>query len=261
MLRLLLDIGNTRLKWAIALSTKIVERGAVTTHLSSIPSALEEISEQVRRLNLGALDSAIVCSVGPSDVLERLIAQTNQQFGFDPSVIDVTRSACGVVNQYDDISSLGVDRWVAIIGARQSQGSHATVVVDAGTAITVDYLSTDHLYLGGVIFPGDRLLQEALVSNTAKIKALPITVESVFGRTTSACVSAGVQYGLVGAVAGVLQQMLHEYPLTTKVLVGGGSGPALIGRLRDLCHNLPIEIVADPDIVFSGLIALSESAE
>lgn len=265
MIRLLFDIGNSRLKWALADKYELIAQGAMDHVEAQTDGCIDDILAQAKQLSAltqhKVVHNVVVCSVGAKKVLHLLTQRIEQKLGFKAQIVSVSDSVLGIENGYEDCDRLGVDRWVAVIGAAQKESSRATIVVDVGTAITVDYLSSKRKYLGGVIFPGDRLVEESLTKKTAGIRAHRVAVSSAFGRSTSSCVSAGIYYGLPGAVAGVVRAMLHEYPEPTRIFVCGGGGQALFNGLSGLCDGLPVTIEIYPDLLFKGLIALCESSE
>ena len=141
MIRLLFDIGNTRLKWALANGFTITARGSEPTELDGVASCIKEIERTLVDKGYQKVESALICSVGPKVVLSSTVSTVEERLGVVAQVVGVTASAVGVQNFYEDQSRLGVDRWVAVLGAAQESNSLATIVVDAGTAITIDYLS------------------------------------------------------------------------------------------------------------------------
>ena len=157
------------------------------------------------------------------------------------SVVFAESSAthAGVSNAYANPSSLGVDRWLAVL-ALKSRGHESGIVVDVGTACTIDVLKKNR-HVGGFILPGPKLACEALVANTDKIRYStepPAALEP--GSDTGACVVSGAWLTIVGAVKEIAMRYPH-----CPLFLAGGAAPTLI--------DLGVEGELVTDLVFDGL--------
>src|SRR5450631_1812641 len=147
---LAIDVGNTRLKWAHYAAphpgAKLLEHGAV--FLETIDSLAET---DWRALKAPA--SVLGCVVAGEGVKRRVEEQL-ELWDLEPSWVVTSQRACGVTNNYDHPSRLGVDRWVALIGARhrilERGQARPILVVMVGTAVTVDALDVNGVFLGGL---------------------------------------------------------------------------------------------------------------
>jgi type III pantothenate kinase len=160
------------------------------------------------------------------------------------------RVQCGVHNSYDDPAQLGCDRWAALIGARRLYGG-AAVVVNAGTALTVDALAGDGVFVGGIIMPGAQLMRTALAGHTAALKLQPGKF-SFFPNATGDAIISGAVDGLCGAVermARFLEETGHTVPLC--ILSGGGA--ALIAP------HLNLEVKVVDNLVLEGLLTIAQT--
>ena len=243
----LFDIGNTRLKWATADRGDLDQFGVFDSH------SAEELPEPPAAIKNHLADphtEVWFCTVGSSQMEHQV---RSAWFGcVDEDRIhhaEVSKKLGGFSNDYQNLDRLGVDRWVACLGARQLKAEGDLIVLDAGTAITIDWLDQDNCFQGGVILPGHRLMHDSLVSNTEGIKSTLNPSERIIGKTTSECVNSGVSFGLVGAVERVVADMSKHIsrPIT---LIGCG------GALEQLkSAQFGMEFVSDPLLVLRGLMA------
>ncbi len=249
-MNLLLDCGNTRFKWAIADNREVVTRG-----VGEYVKALGVLTTAVSGMSI---ERVAVSSVASEEQLDSVLSMCEALSLPAVAVAKVKDRACGVRNNYQSIEQLGVDRWVAVIGAAGFQQKNPVIVVDAGTAITVDFLSTNASYEGGVILPGLALMHDSLVGRTAGIFSERVDVGSVFGKTTSECVNAGAFYGAVGAVEKVVAKMLSEMDPGSepKILVCGGDAEHFRGLLKP-----GLDVLWAPDLIFIGLLAMLNQGE
>ncbi|MBL4580526.1 MAG: type III pantothenate kinase [Gammaproteobacteria bacterium] len=153
-----LDVGNSRIKWRLLAADDCAVVGA-----GHVPG-FEEL-RGVTELET-AISMARMCSVRGGDVNKRLESWIRARYGVDLLQAAVTQSCGGVTNQYADVSRLGIDRWLAMLAAYRRAGD-ACMVIDSGTAFTIDVLDAQGLHLGGYIIPGLELMRSSLESNTA----------------------------------------------------------------------------------------------
>lgn len=249
-MKLLVDAGNSRLKWALwehgTLSapgrcpSRSDPAGAVRALVSAAPDALEGV---------------LVANVaGPwmADALRRGLARRCPQ----PPVF-ITASACalGVTCGYAEPARLGVDRWVAVIAAfHQAQG--AALVVDAGTAVTIDAVADDGRHLGGLILAGRGLMARALYRETSDIgrthgERLPGEAASAFGRSTDEAVGFGASWALVGAVERAWAAAAQALDRRPPLLLTGGGAPELLLYLTGPVEHRP-QLLLEGLALFAG---------
>ncbi len=254
---LLLDVGNTRVKWALARDQVVLESGAFIFAEQGISGFFAQVQNTLQALDGAAMSTIVMAGVANEATLSALREALEQRWGVAVKTIKVAREFGQIKNEYADINQLGVDRWVAVVGAATTHFDGASIVVDVGTAVTVDYLSKEGAYLGGAILPGRELMLTSLNRNTARIQATPLSVSSAFGRNTSECVNVGSQIGLGGAVTAIAKAMLDERPVATQMLVCGGGAELLWPQLSMLEHANLAQVKFVPELIFWGLIALS----
>lgn len=250
-MRLLFDLGNTRLKWAIEKS------GQLSDHGSLAHSDVNEASLDAQ-LSPSAVPSSVwLSSVAPRAIEALVEGWISMRFNLDVNRAVVTKQACDIKNSYANLTQLGVDRWMAALGARKFCPKGSVILVDAGTAITVDVLTTVDVYLGGAIMPGASLMHDSLISRTAGIASSFTGANRLIGTTTQECVNSGVQYGLVGAVDRVVSQMVTELKsdnagaLVNKLITGGDADLIM--------QNAAVDYRCVKDLVLHGLAAVAET--
>ncbi|MDE7471013.1 MAG: type III pantothenate kinase [Paramuribaculum sp.] len=240
MLSLTIDQGNTAAKLALWLDSEPV---AMTIESRLTPATVERF---VRSAPGGDLPgAAIYCSVSSrgSDLLSRLRT-------FIPRVLRLTADMPLPLRiGYDTPSTLGADRIAAAAGAMAMFPRRPLLVVDAGTAVTYDYVTADGVFAGGNIAPGMTMRLEALHRFTARLPRLemPRDLEPgrLLGTDTASAMILGAAYGITGAI-GFYRRRL---PDDTVTVVTGGWAPT-ISRLTD------IEVHTEPNLVSRGLISI-----
>jgi type III pantothenate kinase len=176
---------------------------------------------------------------------------TRNLFEVTPAYAVSSASAAGVINGYRDPARLGVDRWLALVGAFNRHGAPACVI-DCGTAITIDAVARDGRHLGGVIAPGVQLMRHALVGATAGISDEPDeTTTNVFAHDTRAAVAGGALNAAVGLIERVSEQMAAELGATVQRLITGGDAERLLSYLGQRYKLVP-------NLVLEGLAILAE---
>jgi type III pantothenate kinase len=154
---LLLDIGNTRVKWAWLEEFGLAASSAAahdTTH-RAWQSEIEDDGRQPHRI--------VVSNVAGSAVRDVVVDWARGHFEVVPQMLVAEAEACGVRNAYAKPEMLGIDRWLALIAARRAS-PRPTCILNAGTAFTVDAMDGDGRHLGGFILPGLQLMAESLAS-------------------------------------------------------------------------------------------------
>jgi type III pantothenate kinase len=227
---LLLDVGNTAIKWRLTHADCLLTPGGAVTDVEAL---------------LPVVENQPWSAVGISSVAgEQTHQAVVEALGFRRAVpvrVAVSESSSmGVRNSYAVPGEMGVDRWLAMLAAHCLHEG-PVCVIDAGTAITLDLLTADGAHLGGYILPGADLMNRALTNATGRINvALADPPTLAPGNSTVQCVSAGSWRAALGAVQSVLADSPDHRPLLT-----GGGADALIelGLAAETC----------PDLVFEGL--------
>jgi type III pantothenate kinase len=241
-----LDCGNTRVKWRVRNESAVVTRGAFLTVDGFSSTTSDDLSHaKITRVLIG--------SVLNDEYARKLASWSIAYLGVNPEFA-VSEPRCnGVVNGYQQPEKLGVDRWLAILAAKAKTPS-ACVLVDCGSAITVDLVTSQGEHLGGYIAPGLRLMRDALSAKTTAIKLSQIGYpENGFpGRNTVAAVKSAELAMIIGLVDHA-KSVLRNYETNgASLLVTGGDGVWLVDSLKDGIYQ--------EDLVLDGLqIALAGS--
>jgi type III pantothenate kinase len=235
-MNLLIDIGNTRLKWALGNNRDIIT-GTPLTNTNINRAKLIQLWHDI------ALPHQIAVScVGANWLLDMVLSFANEQW---PGVtITQTKSevqAFGIYNAYHEPEKLGVDRWLGMI-AGYNQYQKTLCIVGCGTAITVDVVDSSGRHLGGLIGSGLRLMKESLAKGTENL-SLSETVYP-FGLATNT--DAAVYNGTLLAACGLIEFVLKNQPDTTQLLLTGGDAEVIAPHLSRLA-------IIDPNLVLRGL--------
>jgi type III pantothenate kinase len=237
---LLIDQGNTRLKWVLARDGKIDESSAGRGDLEAFMQAcLQGVSI------LPA--SVLISSVASKEEARVLAGFCESRWGLKAQLLKSTEQRGGVQNAYREPKMLGVDRWLAIVGAVARHGK-PVVIWDLGTATTLDAVDETGLHLGGMIYPGPATMLDSLGRDT-KLRVPPNLENSAVtpGRSTSSCISNGVYAAQVGALNQFLRKVSEEMSGAPMLLVTGGAASQILPLLD-------FECIHDPWLVFRGML-------
>ena len=250
MKALLLDVGNTRLKWGIAENGEIHRTGSIT-------------QKKIRENGLGALttrlprdvEAAIASNVAGNTFATRLAGVVGAHCGCDLHFAKTERTAFGISNSYKQPRRMGVDRWVAMIGA-WAEVQSACLVVDAGTAVTIDALDEDGCHIGGQILPGVALMAAALAQHTSDIlptkpaAAGAFEGSAIFANNTRNAVGSGALSAVTGAVERAIRTLRSNAYDASLVLTGGDASRILSALDESPLHR--------PNLVLQGLVQMLE---
>ena len=192
------------------------------------------------------LPAHFVISSVRSDTLNQSLETFLQRQGC--TVRWITWRDCKEINTaYEDPATLGIDRYLNMVAALRLY-QPPLIIADAGTAVTIDAIDSSGAHLGGSIFPGKRLLMQALNQQTDKINVEDaLSNDTIFARSTCAAVAAGVSSGFEAAVNGMIVKMKRQLGKNTTVLLTGGDASELANSTRD--HGVQV----DHTLLFSGL--------
>lgn len=246
---LALDIGNTEISLGLFGGEDLERSWRVTTRPDRTPDEwavlLRALFEE-GGLDITLVTGSVVCSVVPTttdSMAEGLMSAT----GTAPVIVG-PESPLPVTLDVEEPHSVGADRVVNTLAASKLFGLD-TIVVDFGTATTLDCVTADGTFLGGVIAPGLLTSAENLVRRAAKLSATELTPPArAIGRRTDECLKAGLLFGTADAVDGMVRRIKAEWPRAgvPKVVATGGLA-ALIAKL-----STEIEEV-HPDLTLRGL--------
>jgi len=245
---LVIDVGNSRMKWGLHGPRGWIAFGA--TPNSEIGTlALRDWHNLVRPSRV------VGVNVAGEAARVRVEAQLTR-WRLVPEWLVAGESAGGVVNRYARPSQLGPDRWASLVAARQRSLATelfppACVVVNAGTAVTIDALDVDGVFRGGLILPGIRLMLQALAENTAALKPEPGEFREFPDNTADAIHSGAVQ-AICGAIE-LMRRRIDTDPAQVRAYLAGGAAGEIARHL-----NPPVEVV--DNLVLEGVLALAGAA-
>ncbi|WP_027015185.1 type III pantothenate kinase [Comamonas composti] len=243
---LAIDVGNTRLKWALYEAPRHDAR--VLAQGAEFLDHIERLADD-RWAGLPVPTRMLGCVVAGDAVKRRVQEQMDQIDGWNlnPQWVVPSQEEAGVVNGYDHPSRLGADRWVAMIGARhhvlRQGGPRPFIVVMVGTAVTVDAIDTDGKFLGGLILPGHGIMLRALESGTAGLH-VPTGEVKPFPTNTSDALTSGGTYAIAGAVERMYQHLLNHCGMEPACIMAGGAGWKMMPSMTrefELVDNLIFE--------------------
>ncbi|WP_028080886.1 type III pantothenate kinase [Solimonas soli] len=240
-MKLLIDIGNTRLKWALARDGRFVDHGAVVHG--------GEPARVIAQLPAAAFDAVWVSHVTGAAHETALIDATRSRYGQAPRFARSTAEWHGLRNAYREPERLGVDRWLAMIAAWQAHRG-AAVIANAGTALTVDVIAADGQHSGGIIAAGLAAQQRAVLGSTRfDVGAFGADEDAALGTDSQSCVRQGALLACRGAVEYVEALAPDD---AIRWLTGGDAHVLAAGLHRKWRH--------EPQLVLDGLLVYAENA-
>jgi type III pantothenate kinase len=243
---LVLDVGNSRTKWGLHSG-----RGWIT--FGAIPNADVGTLALREWQNLPRPLSIVGVNVAGERARLRVEAQL-ARWRVTPQWLTASAAAGGVVNGYTRPGQLGADRWAALVAARQRALAQApppsVVVVNAGTAVTVDALDAGGVFRGGIILPGMRLMLQALAENTAGLKVAPGSYQDFPTSTPDALYSGAVQ-AVAGAIGQVSARLAGDAGEVRCLLAGGAA--------REIAPHLGAAVEVVDNLVLEGVLALADA--
>ena len=250
---LAIDIGNTRLKWAMYEDHR--PGAALLAHGAEFLEHIERLAEGAWA-GLPAPDRMLGCVVAGETARRRVHEQIELMVGwnFEPQWAVPSTAEAGVSNGYDHPSRLGADRWVAMIGARhhmlQLGDPRPLITVMVGTAVTVDAMDAQGHFLGGLIIPGHGIMLKALEGGTAGLHVPTGDVKS-FPKNTSDALTSGGTYAIAGAVERMYQHLAEHCGAEPMCIMAGGAGWKMSPSM-----TRPFQLINN--LIFDGLLVMAE---
>jgi type III pantothenate kinase len=246
-MKLLLDLGNTRLKWAMADANGWSARGAVAWEEDVVHVLTRSWRECVRP------DCVLGSSVVDATRESQIQTTINAVFARDVTWVRTPAEACGVRNAYPEPHRLGVDRFLAMVAAHAA-GQGPCVLAGIGTALTLDALTADGQHLGGLIAPGPLLMQQSLLGATVRVQTDQSAAIRDIADNTPDAVASGCWQAVAALIERFTRYMAVQHPekTTPRLLLDGGDAATLLPLL-----SMPADIAADS--VLRGLLVWAHS--
>ena len=246
---LAIDIGNTRLKWA--LFDHPVPGQPPVRHGAVFLETIDELAE-TEWAALPPPDHMLGCVVAGEAVRRRVEEQMELWDAAPRWVVSSAREA-GLINGYDHPARLGADRWVAMIGARHrllARGvTKPCVVVMVGTAVTVEAIDASGRFLGGIILPGHGIMLRALESGTAGLH-VPTGDVRDFPTNTSDALTSGGTFAIAGAVQRMIDNVRRHCGEVPECIMTGGAG-------WKMAPSMSVRFELVESLIFDGLLEIA----
>ncbi len=243
---LAIDIGNTNTKFGVFDEENLVARRTIATIRHN--SAAQINQTIIGELN-DNIESAIISSVVP-ELNETFIELCESYFKVTPVFVSHDFNF-GFINRYNPPESVGIDRLIAAFAGVEKYGK-PLIVCGFGTATTIDAVNSNNEYLGGIITAGMNLLADSLPQRTSKLPQILLQKPAkVIGNSTVSAIQAGVYFGYIGLVDGLIRRIIDELGEKPKVIATGGLAN-LIAETSEM-----IEVV-DEKLMLDGLRSLNE---
>lgn len=240
---LLVDAGNSRIKWRLQLRGECLSAGEVAT---------ASCHELIKAWNGVRAQAACISSVAgdmANAAIRDGLAQVLEGAGDRQHWLVSSAQAHGISSHYEPAGSLGVDRFVALVAARRRQAID-WVVVNVGTAMTVDVLTADGQFLGGAIVPGPALMKDALDRGTAGVHVSTLAAGMVLPNDTQSAVGQGIAWALWGVVEGMSRQFVQAVGRAPRIVLSGGARSVLRPFLIS-------EVVEVDELVMEGVACIA----
>ena len=246
---LAIDVGNTRLKWA--LYDRPHPDAVLLAHGAEFLENIETLSEGPWA-TLPVPDKMLGCIVA-GDAVKRRVQEQMELWDFTPQWVVASAAEAGLTNGYDHPTRLGADRWVAMVGARQRMlamgQQRPLVVVMVGTAVTVEAIDAQGRFLGGLILPGHGIMLRALESGTAGLH-VPTGEVRPFPTNTSDALTSGGTYAIAGACERMVQHLRSHTGMEPMCIMTGGAG-------WKMAPSMSIQFELVDNLIFDGLLTLA----
>ncbi|WP_026693202.1 type III pantothenate kinase [Peribacillus kribbensis] len=242
-----LDVGNTNIVLGVYEGEALKHHWRIETNRHKTDDEFGMIIKGLLShvgLAFGDFDGIIISSVVPP-IMFSLESMCHKYFELKPLVVGPGIKT-GLNIKYDNPREVGADRIVNAVAGIHEYGS-PLIIVDFGTATTYCYINEDKQYMGGAIAPGIGISTEALYSKAAKLPRIEIArPDDIIGKNTVAAMQAGIVYGYVGQVEGIVRRMKEQSNVVPKVIATGG-----LAKL--ISKESPVIDVVDPFLTLKGL--------
>ncbi len=236
-MNILIDIGNTRIKWCIDSKGNIGKSQAIDYKKDGFINRLQSSWQK-----LSHPKTIAISSVSAEQVSLKIIALAKKNWPRIKVLIAKTSSyALSVTNAYSQPEKLGVDRWMGLIALRHCYPGNSCIV-GCGTAITIDNLDENGHHLGGLISPGIQLMKQSLFQGTENLSFIEQNYPVGLSNATEPAIFSGILY----AVVGLIEKSIRNLCLCDTLILTGGDAELL-------AKYLDYESIIEPDFVLKGL--------
>ncbi|MBY0483397.1 type III pantothenate kinase [Nitrosomonas sp.] len=240
---LAIDSGNSFIKWGLFNHGCCLKLGKIQY------DKIQDVKNDFKVLQ--APESIIISHVS-REATKNQICEQISRWPVKPHWIRSCAFQCGVTNSYSNPAQLGCDRWASLIAAWEMQ-QQACLVINIGTAVTIDALSESGEFLGGIILPGFHLMLNSLQRGTQLFNAGMSTYED-FPINTNSAIQSGIIHSVIGAIERMynLLSLKINHPVKTSIVSGGGVS------LLSPFITIPIKTI--DNLVLKGLVLIAEDS-
>ncbi|MCF7983589.1 MAG: type III pantothenate kinase [Thiohalocapsa sp.] len=249
-MKLLVDIGNTSIKWATWDSTRpdgdaagpLGDMGSAK-HFGALPIDLLAAWDSLDNIN-----GIVAARVGPAAVLNAVAKVADASWQCGVTEVQTAAEAQGIRIAYAEPARLGVDRFLALIGAHTNAAlpNGPKLIIDAGTAVTYDLLGADGRHLGGLILPGVQLMRDSLLTGTQIPRYEPVDANQAWTADTGEAIAAASIQAPAALAERLRQRLQTETGDPPTTVITGGDAERLIPALDQ-------PAIHDPALVLRGL--------
>jgi type III pantothenate kinase len=252
---LLIDAGNSRIKWSLVSDTNETLNGGAFEHVD-VEAILADIADWS---SLPKPASAWISNVAGPRVGERITALLDARL--PRTIVRAQAQQSGVTNRYTEPESLGSDRWCGMIGAHAAYPGENLLIATIGTATTLEALLADGTFTGGLIAPGWLLMMQSLGTHTAQLPTLlPDTARraisssnSIFATDTRTALSSGCLLAQAGLIERALQDLRAQWNNDVRLILSGGGASEVAGALK-------VPHTRHDSLVLAGLALIAREA-
>lgn len=240
---LIVDMGNSRIKWAVLRGERLGRQKA----LEHAGITARDLARQLFATR--GITRVIAASVAGTRLNRLLAATCRAKTGLACEFVASARNAAGLTTRYKEPWRLGVDRFMAVVAGYHMARARGACVVDLGTAMTVDLVDPLGVHLGGAIIPGPELMVASVLRNTAGIARRAsgaLMNKGLFAQDTRAAISQGARYAAAAVIDRAVSEAQRELQRTPLVLLTGGAAMQIESLLQ--CSYVSV-----PDLVLRGV--------
>jgi type III pantothenate kinase len=243
---LLIDVGNSRIKWGFWQDNQVEGYSAFAYSEGDLQNLL------IKELGHSVSQKVFICSVASEKINQLIIKWFESQWQINAELVLTQGKQFGVVNAYQNKNALGVDRWLGMLAAYH-QNRKAVCVIDCGTAVTLDVVGKDGQHLGGLIMPGLNMMQKSLLVGTQGIGSLQGEI-SMLADNTEDAVIGGCAHLLVTGLDGLYKKHYQQLDGELICIVTGGDGEKVAKAMESNCHY-------EEDLILYGLHLVAQSRD
>lgn len=240
-MNLLIDIGNSRIKWATLDDNGLSESQFFDRKNTGLKTQFNKVWKPLKNI-----DAIWVSNVAGDKIATQFTEWSEKTWQLTPTFVRAEGKRFGVSNAYDKPETLGIDRWLGLVAVRQHL-QKACCIIDCGTAITVDILTANGQHQGGFILPGLGLMRSTLAAGTDALTENTDDVAfNLLATNTYSAIQAGTLYSITATLENLIRDLQQNFDNNIRFVISGGDAAAIQPLLPD-------DVEVDTDIVLKGL--------